>query len=55
MRVLYVIAVLVELAPQLVNELVTDWESCIERKVSKASMTCLFIRAVSFRKYEFLR
>lgn len=54
-RFLYVIAVLVELAPQLVNELVTDWESCIERKVSKASMTCLFIRAVSFRKYEFLR
>lgn len=54
-RVLYIIAVLVELAPQLVNELVTDWENCMARKVSKASMICLFIRAESFRKCEFLR
>lgn len=46
MTVLYIVAALVELASLFVNELVTEREKCMGRKVTKAFMAYLFIRTV---------
>lgn len=51
MTVLYIIAALVELAPQFVNEFIMQWENCMVGYTVIAAMFQFRIRSVQFRKY----
>lgn len=51
MTVLYIIAALVELAPQFVNEFIMQWENCMVGNIVIAAMFQFCIRTVQFRKY----
>lgn len=51
MTVLYIIAALLELAPQFVSEFIMQWENCMVRNIVIAAMFQFHIRTVQFRKY----
>lgn len=51
MTVLYIIAALVELAPQFVNKYIMQWGNCMEGNGVPAATVHFLIRTVQFRKY----
>lgn len=51
MTVLYIIAALLELAPQFVNKFIMQWENCMGGNGVSAATVHFLIRTVQFRKY----
>lgn len=51
MTVLYIIAALVELAPQFANKFIMQWENCMGGNGVPAATVHFLIRTVQFRKY----
>lgn len=51
MTVLYIIAALVELAPQFANKFIMQWEDCMGGNGVPAATVHFFIRTAQFREY----